>query len=77
MITITVNNRMNTMQVVITGGSGGIGFAIAGHFAAKGHNVVIADLQQSAVDDKVAHLQAQGFDAGEEHLRGVAGAGCL
>jgi len=51
------------MQVVITGGSGGIGFAIAGHFAAKGHNVVIADLQQSAVDDKVAQLQAQGFTA--------------
>ncbi|MGP9799796.1 3-hydroxybutyrate dehydrogenase [Rheinheimera sp. NSM] len=51
------------MQVVITGGTGGIGFAIAGHFAAQGHKVVIADLQQSAVDDKVAQLQAQGFTA--------------
>ena len=51
------------MQVVITGGTGGIGFAIAGHFAAQGHKVVIADLQQSAVDDKVAQLQAQGYTA--------------
>ncbi|MDP2714589.1 3-hydroxybutyrate dehydrogenase [Rheinheimera sp.] len=51
------------MQVVITGGSGGIGFAIAGHFAAQGHKVVIADLHQNAIDDKVAQLQAQGFTA--------------
>ena len=51
------------MQVVITGGTGGIGFAIAGHFAALGHKVVIADLHRGAIDDKVAQLQQQGFDA--------------
>ena len=51
------------MQIIITGGTGGIGFAIASHFAAQGHSVVIADLQQGAIDDKVAQLQAQGYSA--------------
>ncbi|GAB2919005.1 3-hydroxybutyrate dehydrogenase [Rheinheimera gaetbuli] len=51
------------MQIIVTGGTGGIGFAIASHFAAQGHSVVIADLQQGAIDDKVAQLQQQGFNA--------------
>lgn len=51
------------MQVLVTGGTGGIGFAIASHFAAQGHEVIIADLQQSSIDAKVAELKQQGFSA--------------
>ena len=51
------------MQVLITGGTGGIGFAIASQFAAEGHSVVIADLQQDAIDSKVAQLRQQGYQA--------------
>lgn len=51
------------MQVLVTGATGGIGFAIASHFAAAGHQVLLADLQQVAIDSKVAELIAQGFTA--------------
>ncbi|HEX5793487.1 MAG TPA: 3-hydroxybutyrate dehydrogenase [Rheinheimera sp.] len=51
------------MQVLITGGSGGIGFAIASQFAAQGHSVIIADLHQASVDSKVAELKQLGYSA--------------
>ena len=51
------------MQVLITGGTGGIGFAIASQFAAEGYSVVIADLQQAAVEAKVEQLLQQGYQA--------------
>jgi 3-hydroxybutyrate dehydrogenase len=51
------------MQVLITGATGGIGFAIASHFASADYQVWLADLQQATLDVKVAELTAQGFDA--------------
>ena len=51
------------MQVLITGASGGIGFAIADYFASAGHNVILADVNQQALDSKVAALRAKGADA--------------
>lgn len=51
------------MQVLITGASGGIGFAIADYFASAGHNVLLADVNQQALDSKVAALRAKGADA--------------
>ncbi|MBZ9611490.1 3-hydroxybutyrate dehydrogenase [Rheinheimera maricola] len=51
------------MQIVITGATGGIGFAIANHFASAGHQVVLADLQAAMIDSKVADLRAQGYNA--------------
>jgi 3-hydroxybutyrate dehydrogenase len=49
------------MQVLITGATGGIGFAIASHFAAAGHQVVIADLHQASIDSKVEALRQLGY----------------
>lgn len=51
------------MQVVITGATGGIGFAIATHFAQAGHHVVIADLAQADIERKVNELRQQGGNA--------------
>ena len=48
---------------VITGGANGIGFATAREFAHRGARVMLADIDQSALDDAVATLRADGVDA--------------
>jgi NAD(P)-dependent dehydrogenase (short-subunit alcohol dehydrogenase family) len=48
---------------VITGGANGIGFASAREFARRGARVMLSDIDQSALDDAVANLRADGFDA--------------
>jgi NAD(P)-dependent dehydrogenase (short-subunit alcohol dehydrogenase family) len=48
---------------VITGGANGIGFATARQFAERGARVMLADIDQSALDDAVATLRADGVDA--------------
>ncbi|KKO46306.1 3-hydroxybutyrate dehydrogenase [Arsukibacterium ikkense] len=51
------------MRAVITGGTGGIGFAIASHFGQAGYQVVLADLNQNLLQQKVAELHSQGINA--------------
>ena len=51
------------MQVLITGATGGIGFAMASYFATAGHKVILADLNQALLDEKVALLHASGANA--------------
>lgn len=45
------------MKVLVTGGNGGIGFAVATEFARLGYQVLLADLQQAQLDAKVAELR--------------------
>lgn len=51
------------MKVLVTGGSGGIGFAVATEFGRQGYQVVLADLHQAQLDTKVAELRALGYQA--------------
>ena len=51
------------MRVVITGATGGIGYAIACHFAAQSHQVVLADLNAELIEEKVTQLRQQGYQA--------------
>lgn len=51
------------MRVVITGATGGIGFAVAQAFAKAQHQVVLADLDEQLLTEKTTQLQAQGYDA--------------
>ncbi|GAA3884344.1 SDR family NAD(P)-dependent oxidoreductase [Leifsonia kafniensis] len=45
---------------VVTGGASGIGFALAKRFLEEGARVVIADIEQSAIESAVAELTALG-----------------
>ncbi|MDP3175755.1 MAG: SDR family NAD(P)-dependent oxidoreductase [Phenylobacterium sp.] len=48
---------------VITGGASGIGLGVAQALAQEGAKLVIADIEQAALDDAVAGLRAQGAEA--------------
>lgn len=47
---------------VVTGGASGIGYAMADRFAAEGMDVVIADIEQGALDTAVASLSRPGIE---------------
>ncbi len=51
------------MRILITGGSGGIGFAVAQAFADAGHQVILADIQLEAATQKAALLASSGASA--------------
>ncbi len=54
---------------VITGGARGIGLAIAQRYLSEGASVVVADIDQGAIDEAVATLQQHGR---AEQVMGVA-----
>jgi NAD(P)-dependent dehydrogenase (short-subunit alcohol dehydrogenase family) len=48
---------------VVTGGASGIGAALVERFAAEGMRVVVADVEEAALDKRVAQLTEGGADA--------------
>jgi len=48
---------------VVTGGASGIGFAICQRFAAEGMKVVVADVEEAALEKAVHSLTDAGYDA--------------
>jgi len=53
---------LNGKVAVITGGAGGIGRAMGERFAAEGMKLVLADIQQPALDATVDELRGSGID---------------
>lgn len=51
------------MRVLITGGSGGIGFAVAQAYAAQGDEVILADINLAVAEQKAAELVVTGAKA--------------
>lgn len=51
------------MNVMITGGTGGIGFAVAEHFGRLGHHVILADINSAQLDIRQQELTASGYNA--------------
>lgn len=51
------------MNVLITGGTGGIGFAVAEHFARLGHHVILADINSNQLESRRQELAAAGYQA--------------
>jgi NAD(P)-dependent dehydrogenase (short-subunit alcohol dehydrogenase family) len=47
---------------VVTGGASGIGFGLAERFAQEGMRVVVADVEQPALEEAVADLRERGHD---------------
>src|SRR5581483_3263330 len=45
---------------VVTGAASGIGFALAGRFAAEGMHVVMADVEEPALDKAASELESDG-----------------
>lgn len=52
--------NLNGKTAVITGGASGIGFATAQRFAQEGINLVLADIEESALEHAVAELTQSG-----------------
>ena len=60
--------QLNGKTAFITGGAGGLGFAMAQAFLRQGMKVMIADIDPAAVDNALEHLGAGGAE--------VAGTSC-
>ena len=56
--------KIDRMVAVVTGGAGGIGRGIVGGLLRRGATVVIADVEQSAIDAAVADLSSLGSVSG-------------
>ena len=57
------SQRFQHKTVLVTGGAGGIGLAIALNFAAEGASVVVADLNKARAEDAAAKIVAAGGQA--------------
>ena len=48
---------------VITGGASGIGLAMARRFGQEGVKLMIADIQEDAIERSLSQLRSEGFEA--------------
>ena len=55
--------RFRDRVAVVTGAASGIGRAMAGRFAAEGMRVVLADIEQDALDRAAGELRSEGATA--------------
>src|SRR5689334_9638479 len=55
--------RLEGKRAIITGAAGGIGRAAARLFAAEGARLVIADFRKEGLDETLALLRGDGFEA--------------
>jgi len=55
-------NEFQGKVAVVTGGASGVGRALGARFARAGMQVVLADIEKSALDATVAELRGQGAD---------------
>ncbi len=62
--TVLQNIVISDSVAVVTGGASGIGKGIVGALLRHGAKVVIADIEQSAIDETVAEMSAHGDVAG-------------
>jgi NAD(P)-dependent dehydrogenase (short-subunit alcohol dehydrogenase family) len=53
-------DQLGGKVAVVTGGASGIGFALASAFAGAGMTVVLADVEEVALDERVGELEATG-----------------
>jgi NAD(P)-dependent dehydrogenase (short-subunit alcohol dehydrogenase family) len=56
-------DELSGKVAVVTGGAGGIGFALASAFAGAGMRLVLADVEEVALDRAVGELRAAGAQA--------------
>ena len=59
---MTTRDPFRDRVAVITGGAGGIGFALAEAFAARGAKLALADIDEAALADRARTLEARGTE---------------
>lgn len=57
-----MTDMLNSKTAVISGGAGGIGYALAEEFGQRGMNVVIADIEPQALANAEKTLRSQGIN---------------
>jgi len=55
--------RFNNKTIIITGGAGGIGLAIASRFASEGANIVLADISMENLKKGADVLKSKGANS--------------
>jgi NAD(P)-dependent dehydrogenase (short-subunit alcohol dehydrogenase family) len=63
--------RLAEQAIIVTGGTGGIGWSVCKALAREGASVIIADVNQTKIDDAVKELATLGGPGANGHL-GVA-----